>query len=417
MSERKRLSSPQAGLSRRRFMQGMGLTLAAPLLTAWAPRMELVAANRSASKPLRLGVMLPSSRVYPQLGDNLLAGLILGAGREGRAIELAREDLGVEPGMALSAARRLAEKERVDALLGVIHPEIASRLAPLLAEKRIPLWVCEAGASAVNTVSPWIIYHTLHYWQAQWLLGDWAARNLGKKAAVAVSLYDSGYDALYAFRLGFEAAGGEIVQTCVTHLDPRDDGLAAAMTDIVRVRPDFTYGLYCGQAAADFVAAYGRAGLAGKIPLAGSAFMAADDLLPIHGEAALGAISCSPWANDAGNAAYAAFEEVYRARMGRGADLFAALGYDTGRLIAQTTGRGADTLAHVAFAGPRGHLTVDTATRQTRAPLYVREARWVGGALRNVTIAELELPTDLDARLKAARSSPLSGWLNTYLCA
>jgi branched-chain amino acid transport system substrate-binding protein len=396
-------------------MQGAGLALAAPLLAGWAPRAALSAPGQAASKVVRLGALLPGSRVYPRLAENLMAGLLLGAEREGGTLDLVRADLGAAPGAALSAARRLIEQDKVDGLLGVVHAEIADRLAPLLAETRTPLWVCEVGASAARAVSPWITHHTLHFWQAQWLLGEWVARNVGRRVAIATALYDSGYDALYAFRLGVEAAGGQVALTQVTHLDPRDNGLPAALAEVRAARPDCVYALYSGPAAGEFMAAYAQAGLAGSVPLAGSGLMVEDDLLAAYGEAALGLVSCLPWVAAAGEPATAGLGRDYLARTGRPADALAALGYDAGRLIARAGGRGAEALTRVSMVTAHGPLTVDAATRQTRTPLYVRQVRRVEGALRNVAIAELALPADLDARLAAARSGPISGWLNTYL--
>lgn len=415
MSDTKQLDAPHRGLSRRRFLYATGVALASPLLSAWSPRVEQSGGRKLVGPPLRLGALLPGSQLYPRLGASILAGLELGAEREGRAVTLVRAEHGAWPGAALAAAREMLGSGQVDGLVGVLNSAVSASLAPLLAETRTPLWVCEVGANAVSAVSPWITYHTLQYWQAQWLLGDWAARNLGRRAAIATSFYDSGYDTLFAFRQGFEAAGGTVLDTQVTHLDPRNPGLEEALAALARKQPDLVYGLYCGQAAREFVAAYARSPLAGRKPLAASAFVTAEDLLAAQGDAALGIITCLPWAADDANAERESLQGAFAVRTGASADLFAALGYDAGRLIVRATALFTGSVAQVRLAGPRGPVTVEAATRQTRAPLYIRSVQRVNGVLCNAAVAEVPLPSDLDARLEAARSGPRSGWTNTYL--
>src|SRR2546426_10380737 len=71
------------------------------------------------------------------------------------------------------------------------------------------LILADAGANIVRETeqSPYVFHNTLGYWQSSLALGEWAVRNIGKKVFVASSFYESGYDALYAFRLGAEIAG------------------------------------------------------------------------------------------------------------------------------------------------------------------------------------------------------------------
>src|SRR5262249_55244148 len=150
------------------------------------------------------------------------------------------------------------------------------------------LLVSDAGADAVEPVRGGgsVFFDSLGYWQASWAMGDWAARNLGRRAVVAASLYESGYDSLYAFQPGLEEAGGEGVETCVTHVPPATHDTGRAIAAIRRAVPDFVFAAYSGQPAVDFVRAYADSGLARRVPLAGSSFLVDETLLPAMGAAA-----------------------------------------------------------------------------------------------------------------------------------
>ena len=65
--------------------------------------------------------------------------------------------------------------------------------------------------------STFIDFVSLDLWRSQWRLGEWAARTIGKRAAIACNLHDAGFDYVRAFRHGFESAGGAVVSESVFH--------------------------------------------------------------------------------------------------------------------------------------------------------------------------------------------------------
>ncbi|HEX9440575.1 MAG TPA: ABC transporter substrate-binding protein, partial [Roseiflexaceae bacterium] len=110
---------------------------------------------------------------------------------------------------------------------------------------------------------------------------------------------------------------------------------------------------------------------------------------------------------------------------GRTADAFAALGYDTARLIAEAlnlAGEQRDSerlrqaLGAVEFTGPRGPIKMDQLTRTANSPLYLRQTRQGGRGLGGTRLTALESRPLLDEQNDAVRSSPKTGWRNAYLC-
>src|SRR5206468_2804538 len=97
----------------------------------------------------------------------------------------------------------------VDVLVAAISSPVANLLAPLSRERKIPLIVANAGGHLEPPApdNPFVLHNSLHYWQASYAMGTWLARS-SRSAFIASSFADSGYDALFAFRAGFEAGGG-----------------------------------------------------------------------------------------------------------------------------------------------------------------------------------------------------------------
>jgi branched-chain amino acid transport system substrate-binding protein len=250
---------------------------------------------------------------------------------------------------------------------------------------------------------------------------------MGKRAFVASSLYETGYDAYYAFPQGFEQAGGRVIRNEVTHLDPDRKDLAPLMAAIAAARPDFVYASYSGKAAVDFVRAYAAAGLSGRIPLLASGFTVDEALLPAMGADALGIKSCLSWSPTITTPENIAFRKAYNHQTRREADQFALLGYDTGSLIATAVKAAtrmvlrSDGLKHaletVAVPTPRGSRSIEPGTGSSDTPLYLREVRREGGTLCNTVIAELPGLAAVEQLADREAMTARSGWIDSYLCA
>lgn len=423
-------------LTRRSFLRAAGVVVG----TLGVPD-RLVPTQARASVPapqvsrrgdaFRLGVLLPRSGIYPQLGASLLAGLELCLEQMqrtlgGRPVELViREFAG--SGLRAEQAIESLLSERVSLIAGVVNPRVSGMLRGRLAAERTPLLAVGAGENIARAErhDEWVVHNSLSGWQSAWAMGTWAASNLGTRAIIAASLYDSGYDSLYAFRQGFENAGGMISAALITHGPHDRDALPQAIATIGRSRPDFVYGAYCGRQAIEFVQAYASAGLTGSIPLAASAFMVDEQILASHGSAALGITSCLPWAPDLKSARHQVFASDVRARTGHPPDAFTLLGYEVALLIAEAArvaggveqrDRLAVALQHVQFQSPRGSWQSDSASRAPITPIYLREVQRAAGGLSNTVLGEMALPSSRQAVLAELQRSPKSGWTNPYLC-
>ncbi len=377
-------SSDSKQFSRRDFLRLAGLAvgglMAETLLVPSAQAQGLRGPARTASPGAarrgttgRMGLLLPASTIYPDLARNFQAGLQL-AGAD-RALDFVVRETGAGALNAYETAQQLLTRDGVRQIVGMLDSLTLSYLRGTLQAQGATVLAVGLGenVSRLTKADTQVTTHDLDLAQSAVAFGAWAARSLGKTAVLAASCYDSGFDTFAAFRLGFESAGGRVVQTAITHQPTGGPALASVLRDIATARPAFVYAAYSGAAAVEWVHAYSQAGLAGSIPLAGSAFLAHETLFAAQGNAALGIVSAVPATTDAKAPT----------------DLLTLLGYETGRLL---------------LGQPTGSRTI-----------VVREVQRQGAGLVNAVRQTLALPAANDASLAALSSKVHSGWLHPYL--
>jgi branched-chain amino acid transport system substrate-binding protein len=412
-------------VDRRRFvLAGAGAAAAAagPLLSprrAWG----------ASALALKVGVMAPTGGPNTALGASLLDGLVLGF-EEARSasvpVDATLVSRQVERGFAGAATYA---QELLDAgcevVVGGVSALAAARLGALFAERRTSLVVADVGAHVVppSQRNAYVLHSSLLYWHASHAFGRWAPSRMGSRALVAVAAPDAGYDTVYAFRRGFEVAGGTVVAEIVP--DAAADGFAELRRAVASARPNLVYALYTGPEAAELVRVW--AGWRTTRKLAFGALGVDDFALASIGSSAVGIRSCASWTASSSTRTNQEFVAAFKSRYGRAPDPFAVVGYDTARLVAEGARRATESgigvrrlveaLAGASLASPRGTLTVDTATNTVVGPLAIREVRSRLGTLSNEVIAPAPSVDAFPDAMSALSAGSPSGYLNEYLFA
>ena len=357
-----------------------------------------------ASGPLKLGLLVPTSAVYSQLGDDIADGMSLylesvGNRAGGRPIEVIREDEGIDPQPALQKARKLIEQDRVDVFAGVVSTAVVYAIRDLLHNSQTIFVGANAGGNDLTRArkSPYIFRASFTSWQVSYPLGEWIAKNVSKKVFVSAADYGFGQESAAAFKENFTRNGGEVVGEVYPRLGTTD--YAPFLPQIQGANPEASYSFYSGSDAVSFVKQYAEFGLKDRIKLTGAGFLVEEDVLPAQGEAAVGAISSLFWAKTLDNPENRRFGDDYRAKTRREPSVFAVQGYDTARVIVEGVNAvGGDTankealikaLENVKFASPRGPFEFDPQTHQVVQTMYIRETRMQDGKPTNVVIADL----------------------------
>jgi branched-chain amino acid transport system substrate-binding protein len=386
-------------LSRRGFLKAAGLAAGA---LAGAPLLS--ACRGSASGPVKIGLLLPYSAVYAALGQSIENGLRLyveqsGNNAGGRTIQLITEDEGATPDEATPKAKKLIEQDEVDLMAGVVSSGVLQALRDYLIGNEKLLICANAGSNALSRAlkTPYVWRTSFTNWMPSWPAGAWAVEHVGQRAVISVPDYAAGNDTIAAFTNGFESAGGTVVFTQKTPF-PNIGDPAPFITELAGQVADFLYCFYSGGQAVTFLKAYSEFGLAADLPLLCSGFMVEEDVLPAHGDTALGVQSSLHWALGLDTPENAAFKTAYQKRFNVLPDVFAVQGYDTGRVIVEalnaTEGdtdsqRMIDALDGISFASPRGPFMLDAATQAPRHHMYLRTVRTVDGAPHNAVVDDL----------------------------
>ena len=327
------------------------------------------------------------------------------AGNVALELQVAHTAPGVDA--VIEQARVLAEQAQADALVGMLSSSAQAQLAAWLQAKQLTLIDLDTGANvARETPPPQVARLSARQWDTHWAMGDWACRNLGRRAFIAQSFYESGYDTSFAFRHGFEAAGGEVAGSQVNFMPQGGSGLGPLFDRIRAERPDFVYALFSGPQAAEFLSAYQASELT-ETPLLGASPLAEQALL---GGASPGIRSGVAWPDGLAGSAGDAFAGRFAQRAGHAPGLFAVMGYQAATTIAATFAEhGAGIARSAGFAAA-------LAQHEPAWRMQVRDTTASVQPGRGALVAELDSSPALAGAIQQTRATLRTGWLHPYLC-
>ena len=298
---------------------------------------------RAQSAKIKLGLMLPYSGTFAQLGTAIENGLRLaldqGGGKlGGREVEFFKVDDESDPSKATDNANRLITRDKVDVLIGSVHSGVAMGMVKVARESGTLTLIPNAGADAATgpLCSSNVFRTSFSNWQPVHPLGKVMAGKGHKKAVFITWKYAAGEESLASFKEGFTAAGGEVVKELFLPFPNVE--FQALLTEIAAVKPDAVACFFAGGGAVKFVKDYAAAGLKDKIPLYGSGFLT-EGVLAAQGEAAEGLMTTLHYADSLDLPRNKSFRSAYAKMYKAEADVYSVQGYDTGLLLIQALGQ------------------------------------------------------------------------------
>jgi branched-chain amino acid transport system substrate-binding protein len=105
--------------------------------------------------PLRVGLMLPYSGTFAQLGENITSAFEMhlaerGGKLGGRAVTVVKLDDASDPAAAPGNVNRLLNRDKADVLVGTVHSGVVMALVQAAREKGVPLIIPNAGNVAAS---------------------------------------------------------------------------------------------------------------------------------------------------------------------------------------------------------------------------------------------------------------------------
>jgi branched-chain amino acid transport system substrate-binding protein len=333
---------------------------------------------------VKVGIILPFAGVNADLGDAQKKGFDLYLKLHARdilphTVRVIERDEGPPSGAnAKTVATELITRDKVNIMTGVVFSPSAIAMAPVLTQARAPLLISNAGTAWITNLSPFIARLSFSMWHQGYPMGTYAAKTLGcKTAAMGYTDFPPGKDSTDAFKMGFEKAGGRIVDSVPMGNPAQVPDFAQFFQRVKDEKPDCFYVFIpSGNHAAGVVKAYGDLGMRqAGIKLIGPMDVVPDTKLQDMGDAAIGTIVMGFYAADLDNAANKEFVKAFHDAYGpdKYPDFMTAAAWDSMHAIFDTIKKlngdlsdGAkviEALKGWSTDGPRGHVSIDPATR------------------------------------------------------
>ena len=294
----------------------------------------VAAGQAAAQEKVKIGVIVtlsgPAAALGAQVRDGFaLAVKDLGGKMGGKDVEVVIADDELKPDGAVSKAKGLLERDKVDFVVGPIFSNILQAIHKPVTDSKTFLISPNAGPSsyAGKECSPFFYVTSYQNDQVHEILGKVAQDRGYKRVYVLVPNYQAGKDSAAGFKLDYK---GEIVEESYMPLGTLD--FQVELTKIASAKPDALFTFMPGGMGVGLVKQYKQAGLADKIPVL-SAFTVDKSTLPAQQDAAVGMFGGANWAPNLDNPQSKKFVAGYEAAYNSVPGTYAMQGYDAAMLI------------------------------------------------------------------------------------
>ena len=403
-------------LSRRKFLAASSAAaLAAACGPAATPAATATAAGTTAAsatpgKVLKIGQLLPFTKVYAELGNSMRRATDLylkqkGGSLANRPVSVIYEDEANDPAVGAQKTQKFIEQDNVDLMMGIVATPIAYAIRNAVDSAKMIFIETNAGGNALTRTttdckpackSKYIFRASFSSYQISYPIGDHFATKKGvKEVFTFVSDYGFGNESAADFTSAFTKGGGKITGGLKTPLPTAD--FLAPVTQLKAQPTKDIYSFFSGTDAIGYIKAWNQLGMsAAGYRMNGAGFLTEQDVLKEVKEQAVGAITSLHWAVTLDNAENKAFVDAYQKEYNLLPDVFALQAWDgiTAVDLALQAVKG-DTsnkdaliaaLENVKFKSPRGDFEFDKDTHNVIHDIYIREVKVQGGNVVNTIV-------------------------------
>jgi branched-chain amino acid transport system substrate-binding protein len=419
-------SSVRSGrlLSRRKFLLA---TSAAALAAACGPSTTpaasasaaaTAAATATPGKALKIGQLLPFTKVYAELGNSMKRStdLYLKQRRNllaNRPVSVIYEDEANDPVVGAQKTQKFIEQDNVDLMMGIVATPIAYAVRNAIDTAKMIFVETNAGGNSLTRDVPnctpackskYIFRSSFSSWQISSPIGDYFATKKGvKEAFTFVADYGFGTESAADFTNAFTKGGGKVTGSLKAPLGSAD--FLPFVTQLKNQPTKDIYSFFSGTDAINYIKAWSQLGMpAAGYKMNGAGFLTEQDVLKEVKDLAVGAVTSLFWAVTLDNAENKAFVDAYQKEYNLLPDVFAVQAWDgmTAVELALQAVKG-DTankdafiaaLEGVKFKSPRGDFEFDKVTHNPIQDMYIREVKVQGGAAVNVIVDKIARVTD-----------------------
>ena len=411
-------------ISRRAFLissSAAALAACAPSTTgnaASSAAATTAAAAATAGPPLKLGQLLPFTKVYAELGNSMKRSTDLYLKLKGnklanRPVTVIYEDEANDPQVGLAKTQKFIDQDKVDVMLGVVATPIAYAIRNAVDSAKMIYIDTNAGGNALTRTtnnctpsckSPYIFRTSFSSYQISEPIGEYMASKKGvKEVFTFVADYGFGTESQADFTTGFTKNGGKITGSLKAPLGSAD--FVPFVTQLKAQPTKDIYSFFSGADAVKYIQAWNQLGLpAAGYRMNGAGFLTEQDVLAVVKDQANGAITSLFWAVELDNPENKAFKDAYQKEYNLLPDVFAVQAWDGMRAVDEAlqkvNGNTDDKAAFikalegVKFNSPRGSFEFDADTHNPIQDMYIREVKTVGGQAVNTISDKIGRVTD-----------------------
>lgn len=293
---------------------------------------------------VKIGLITTLTGGGAALGVDTRDGFMLAIDQAGSdKIEVVIEDDQRKPDVAVQAADKMIQSDKVDILTGIVWSNLAMAVAPA-ANAQGKFYISTNAAPAqlagkgCNKDYFSVSYQNDNLHEAA---GAHATASGYKNTFILAPNYPAGQDSLTGFKRMYQ---GELAGELYTKLGQTD--YAAEIAQIRASGADSIFFFLPGGMGISFLKQYADSGI--ELPVIGPAFSFDQGILQAVGDSALGIHNTSQWNKDIDNETNKGFVDSFEAAYGRLPSLYAAQGFDTANLIIAAAGQ-ADIADRDAF--------------------------------------------------------------------
>jgi branched-chain amino acid transport system substrate-binding protein len=379
------------------------------------------------AQEIKVGVVLPFTGIGAEFAQQVDRGMELYLKLNADQVKpytfklIKRDSKAPNGAEAKVAVQELLTQDKVDALAGWVYSPDAIASAPVVAAGKKLGVIMNAGTAFITNLAPEYVRTSFTMWQSGYAMGVAAAKTLNAKTAVvAYTDFPPGKDSLEAFKHGFEANGGKVI-------DAIPAGGPGAVPDFTPFfqrakdqKPDVLYVFVpAGDHASAATKTYGALGMReAGIKLIGPGDITQDIKLQGMGDTAVGLITMHHYNADLDNPENKRFVAAWKKEYGADStpDFMAVGGYDGMAAIvhaAQATKGKMDgeeavkSLLGWKFDSPQGPIMIDPATRDIVMNEYLDEVvKGSDGKLHQKVIGQIDQVKDQCKELAVGPCAP-----------
>ncbi|HET8568156.1 MAG TPA: ABC transporter substrate-binding protein [Candidatus Limnocylindria bacterium] len=411
-------------LTRRQFLGASSAAVLAACAPAAAPGggtqtgAPTAAVTATAGPALKIGQLLPFTRVYAELGASMKRATDLYVKQAGgrlanRPVQLIYEDEANDPQVGLQKMQKFIDQDRVDVAMGIVATPILYAVRNVVDQSKLIFIATNAGGNAATREMPncqpscksrYVFRSSFSAYQVSHPFGEHLSKKGEKEFFAFYSNYGFGTESAAAFKQGLEVNGGKITGELKPALGNTD--WVPFVTQVKGQPTKNVYSFFSGTDAIGYVKAWNQLGMtAAGYKMYGAGFLTEQDVIKeVGAQIPTGTQTSLFWSLELDNAENKRFVEDYKKEYNLEPDTFAVQAWDgikaLDEALKKTGGNTNDkealiaALEGVSFKSPRGDFSFDKSTHNVIHDMYLREIRQVGGRTVNAVVEKIGRAVD-----------------------